>query len=117
LNSLTTSAAQTAATQALERTRGDGVNFRLILPQAFLTADGLLRLAINIARGLQVNPKVIARPGRWWRDSPGSSAAKGPVRAAPASTAAARFGPTKPKRTSRSPSSEKPVRLEGNSLK
>jgi adenylosuccinate lyase len=61
LISLSTSAAQTAATQWLERTLDDSVNRRLILPQAFLAADGLLRLALNIARGLQVNPEVIAR--------------------------------------------------------
>ena len=61
LMSLTTSAAQTAATQWLERTLDDSVNRRLILPQVFLAADGLLRLALNIAGGLQVNPEVIAR--------------------------------------------------------
>src|SRR5205085_3081992 len=59
--SLAASAAQTAATQWLERTLDDSVNRRLTLPQAFLAADGLLRLALNIARGLQVNPEVIAR--------------------------------------------------------
>jgi adenylosuccinate lyase len=61
LVSLTVSAAQTAATQWLERTLDDSVNRRLTLPQAFLTADGVLRLASNISSGLIVNEHVIRR--------------------------------------------------------
>jgi adenylosuccinate lyase len=61
LSSLAVSAAQTAATQWLERTLDDSVNRRLTLPQAFLTADAVLRLALNISRGLIVNPEVINR--------------------------------------------------------
>jgi adenylosuccinate lyase len=61
LSSLTISAAQTAATQWLERTLDDSVNRRLTLPQSFLTADAVLRLALNITTGLTVNPDVIAR--------------------------------------------------------
>lgn len=61
LSSLSISAAQTAATQWLERTLDDSVNRRLTLPQAFLTADAVLRLALNISNGLIVNPEVIAR--------------------------------------------------------
>lgn len=61
LTTLSVSAAQTAATQWLERTLDDSVNRRLTLPQAFLTADGVLRLALNIAGGLIVNPEVIGR--------------------------------------------------------
>ena len=61
LSSLSVSAAQTAATQWLERTLDDSVNRRLTLPQAFLTADAVLRLARNISDGLIVNPDVIAR--------------------------------------------------------
>jgi adenylosuccinate lyase len=61
LTSLSVSAAQTAATQWLERTLDDSVNRRLTLPQAFLTADAVLRLALNISNGLVVNPEVIAR--------------------------------------------------------
>jgi adenylosuccinate lyase len=59
--SLAGSAAQTAATQWLERTLDDSVNRRLTLPQAFLAADGVLQLALNISRGLVVNREVIAR--------------------------------------------------------
>jgi adenylosuccinate lyase len=59
--SLTVSAAQTAATQWLERTLDDSVNRRLTLPQAFLATDGVLRLLLNVGNGLVVNPEVIAR--------------------------------------------------------
>jgi adenylosuccinate lyase len=58
---LTTNAAQTAAVQWLERTLDDSVNRRLSLPQAFLAADGVLRLYLNVANGLVVQSDVIAR--------------------------------------------------------
>jgi adenylosuccinate lyase len=58
---LVVSAAQTAATQWLERTLDDSANRRLSLPQAFLGADGVLRLALNLAGGMVVNPEVIRR--------------------------------------------------------
>jgi adenylosuccinate lyase len=58
---LTVSAAETAAIQWLERTLDDSVNRRLTLPQAFLGTDGVLRLALNIANGLVVNPEIIRR--------------------------------------------------------
>jgi adenylosuccinate lyase len=61
VTSLTVSAAQTAATQWLERTLDDSVNRRLTLPQGFLATDGVLRLLLNVANGLVVNPEVIAR--------------------------------------------------------
>jgi adenylosuccinate lyase len=61
MTSLQVSAAQTAAVQWLERTLDDSVNRRLTLPQAFLATDGVLRLALNLATSLQVNPEVVAR--------------------------------------------------------
>ncbi len=61
LISLASNAANTAATQWLERSLDDSVNRRLSLPQAFLTADACLRLALNITSGLQVFPAIIAR--------------------------------------------------------
>jgi adenylosuccinate lyase len=61
VGSLAVSAAQTAASQWLERTLDDSVNRRLTLPQAFLGADGVLRLALNLAGGLSVNTDVVNR--------------------------------------------------------
>ncbi len=59
LSTLTVSAAQTAATQWLERTLDDSVNRRLTLPHAFLTADAVLNVALNLANRLIVNEEVI----------------------------------------------------------
>src|SRR5262245_46770020 len=61
LCSLQANAAQTASTQWLERTLDDSVNRRLTLPQSFLAADAILRLALNISAGLVVHPAVIER--------------------------------------------------------
>src|SRR5205085_9317532 len=61
VSALATNAAQTAATQWLERTLDDSANRRLTLPQAFLGADAVLRLALNVTRRLVVNPEVIKR--------------------------------------------------------
>jgi len=61
VSTLPVSSAQTASTQWLERTLDDSVNRRLTLPQAFLAADGVLRLALNISGGLVVHPEVIGR--------------------------------------------------------
>ncbi len=49
----------TAACQWLERTLDDSANRRLTLPQAFLAADGILRLYQNVAGGLVVNREVV----------------------------------------------------------
>ncbi len=61
VSSLETSAAQTASTQWLERTLDDSANRRLTLPQAFLAVDAILILYQNVASGLVVYPKVIAK--------------------------------------------------------
>jgi adenylosuccinate lyase len=61
LMNLPVNAAQTAANQWLERTLDDSANRRLSIPQAFLAADAVLRLALNISQGLVVQPEVIRR--------------------------------------------------------
>jgi len=52
---------QTAAVQWMERTLDDSANRRLSLPQSFLAIDAVLILYRNIAEGLVVYPRVIAR--------------------------------------------------------
>jgi adenylosuccinate lyase len=59
--SLQTSAAQTAAVQWMERTLDDSANRRLVIPQAFLAIDACLILMQNVASGLVVYEKQIAR--------------------------------------------------------
>ncbi len=54
-------AAQTHATQWFERTLDDSAARRLYIPQAFLTADACLRIALNVARGLIVNSPIVAK--------------------------------------------------------
>jgi adenylosuccinate lyase len=58
---LTSNAAQTHATQWMERTLDDSANRRLVIPQAFLAVDAILILYQNVASGLVVYPPVIAR--------------------------------------------------------
>jgi adenylosuccinate lyase len=59
--SLQSSAANTMATQWMERTLDDSANRRLVLPQAFLGVDAVLILLQNVTAGLVVYPKVIAK--------------------------------------------------------
>lgn len=59
--SLGSSAAQTTATQWMERTLDDSANRRLTIPQAFLAVDAILILYRNVVDGLIVYPQVIAR--------------------------------------------------------
>jgi adenylosuccinate lyase len=61
VTSLESSAAQTMATQWLERTLDDSANRRLVLPQSFLAVDALLLLYQNVVSALVVYPQVIAR--------------------------------------------------------
>lgn len=49
-----------AATQWLERSLDDSANRRLVLPDAFLTADAVLGLAAHIAAGLVVREGTVA---------------------------------------------------------
>ena len=59
--SLQSSPANTLATQWMERTLDDSANRRLVIPQAFLAIDSILILLGNIAGGLVVFDKVIAK--------------------------------------------------------
>ena len=59
--SLQSSAANTVATQWMERTLDDSANRRLVLPQAFLAIDAILVLLQNISSGLVVYPQVVSR--------------------------------------------------------
>lgn len=53
--------AMTAASQWLERSLDDSANRRLSIPDAFLTLDGALVLAENVASRLEVQPAVVLR--------------------------------------------------------
>jgi adenylosuccinate lyase len=58
---LTGNAAETHATQWMERTLDDSANRRLVIPQSFLAIDAVLILYQNVAKGLVVYPQVIAK--------------------------------------------------------
>jgi len=57
-------APMTASTQWLERTLDDSANRRISLPEGFLCADAVLRLAQNVTDGLHVNEKIVERAVR-----------------------------------------------------
>lgn len=68
ISGLPAMAANTASTQWFERTLDDSACRRLYIPQAFLAADAVLRIALNLltqktgdVRGLVVNKPVIAK--------------------------------------------------------
>ena len=54
-------APMTASVQWLERTLDDSANRRISLPEGFLCADAILRLAQNVTDGLRVNEKIIEK--------------------------------------------------------
>ena len=49
----------TASQQWLERTLDDSANRRISMPEGFLAADAILRVAQNVTHGLHVNEKII----------------------------------------------------------
>jgi adenylosuccinate lyase len=61
LMSLPANCAATHAQQWFERTLDDSANRRLVLPEAFLTADIILNVYCNVLDGIQIWPKVIER--------------------------------------------------------
>ncbi len=57
-------APMTASVQWLERTLDDSANRRISMPEGFLCADAILRLAMNVTDGLRVNEKIVERTVR-----------------------------------------------------
>ena len=54
-------APMTASVQWLERTLDDSANRRISMPEGFLCADAILRLAQNVTNGIAVNEKIIEK--------------------------------------------------------
>ncbi len=61
LLTLSTDTDFTAAGQWFERTLDDSANKRISVSEAFLTADGILELYMNVTSGLVVYPKMIEK--------------------------------------------------------
>jgi adenylosuccinate lyase len=61
LITLSANSAHTAAAQWLERSLDDSANRRMSIPEAFLTADAILRIVHNVADGLGVFPAMLRR--------------------------------------------------------
>jgi adenylosuccinate lyase len=59
--SLSSSPVNTAAEQWFERTLDDSANKRMSIPEAFLAADAILIIGLNVLSGLVVYPRVIER--------------------------------------------------------
>ena len=57
-------APMTASVQWMERTLDDSANRRISMPEGFLCADAILRLARNVTDGLHVNEKIVDRTVR-----------------------------------------------------
>jgi adenylosuccinate lyase len=57
-------APMTASVQWMERTLDDSANRRISMPEGFLCADAILRLARNVTDGLHVNEKIIEKTVR-----------------------------------------------------
>ena len=54
----------TASVQWLERTLDDSANRRISMPEGFLSADAILRIAQNVTDGLHVNEKIVDKAVR-----------------------------------------------------
>ena len=54
-------ASMTASVQWLERTLDDSANRRISMPEGFLCADAIIRLAQNVTDGLRVNEKIVEK--------------------------------------------------------
>ena len=57
-------APMTASVQWMERTLDDSANRRISMPEGFLCADAVLRLAQNVTNGLHVNEKIVEKTVR-----------------------------------------------------
>ncbi|MBQ3403871.1 MAG: adenylosuccinate lyase [Oscillospiraceae bacterium] len=61
IESLCMNTAATSSNQWLERTLDDSANRRISIPEAFLAADAVLLLCINVIKGAMVYPKAMER--------------------------------------------------------